>query len=233
MLIFIDVETTGLEESDRLCSVALLDKERARYELLNEGKKIPSIASSIHHITNEMIQDKAAFEASEIYKYLNECNKEENTLVAHNASFDLKMLASSGFVWQGDVIDTLKVTKHLISECELFSLQFLRYDLKLYKEEDRLLQKYGIKDALCSHNALADVVVTKLLFEYLLDISYVDSMKELSFKPVLLQKLTFGKYLGHYIEDIANSDRGYLMWLLSLSELDEDLRYSIEYYIEG
>jgi DNA polymerase-3 subunit epsilon/exodeoxyribonuclease X len=233
MLIFIDVETTGLETNGKLCSIALLNESEVQYELLNEGKEIPPLASSIHHITNEMIKDKVAFRASGIYQYLSENNNKNNTLVAHNVSFDLKMLESGGLVWQGNVIDTLKVTKHLIPECEFFSLQFLRYELKIYKEEERLLQMYGIKDALCAHNALNDVMVMKLLFNILLDISSVDEMKTLSFQPVLVKKMVFGKYLGSYIEEIVNSDKNYLMWLLNLPDLDEDLRYSIEYYLEG
>jgi len=160
-------------------------------------------------------------------------NTKENTLVSHNAAFDMKMLAWSGLVWQGDMIDTAKVTKHLLPECERFSLQFLRYDLKLYRREQIILDKYGIKNALCAHNALSDVVVTKVLFDTLKEMAHVEKMKELSEQPVLLQKFTFGKYMGHYIEEIAQSDRAYLVWLMNLTALDEDLRYSVEYYLEG
>jgi DNA polymerase-3 subunit epsilon/exodeoxyribonuclease X len=233
MLIFTDVESTGFEVNDRLCSVGVLHEDEVRYGLFNEGKKIPPLASSIHHITNDMIKDKAEFQESELFAYMSQYNNNENILVSHNATFDIRMLKASGFVWQGNMIDTAKVTKHLIPECELFSLQFLRYELKLYKQETSLLQKYGIKDALCAHNALSDVFVTKLLFDVLLEMSDLKMMKALTLKPVLLQKFTFGKYTGHYIEEIAQSDRGYLMWLMNLSELDEDLRYSLEYYLEG
>lgn len=67
MLIFTDVESTGLEENDRLCSVGVLHEDEVRYGLFNEGKKIPPLASSIHHITNEMIKDKAAFKESDFF----------------------------------------------------------------------------------------------------------------------------------------------------------------------
>lgn len=233
MLIFLDVETTGLEPADRVCSIALIDEESYIYELVNEGKKIPAEASSIHHITNEMIKDALKLEQTQAYKYLQEHNIEQNTLVGHNIAFDLNMLALNGFSWRGSIIDTLKVTKHLIPECELFSLQILRYELKLYKQEKAIAQKYGIKDALSAHNALADALVTKLLYEYLQEMADETLMQELSFKKVLLSKFNFGKYRSRYIEEIAMSDRAYMEWMAGLDDLDEDLRYSLEYYLQG
>ena len=238
MLIFIDLETTGVESNDKICSVALIivDKETVsyKYELVNEGKKIPPQASSIHHITNEMIKEKPSFKDSDAYKFLQQNNNEKNTLIAHNIKFNLQKLSSAGMIWKGDVIDTLRVTKHLIPECEFFSLQVLRYELKLYRGEDKEKDKLGIKDALSAHNALSDALIVKLLFNSLGELASVDKMKELSFKNVLLQKFDFGKYAGKYIEEIAMNDRGYLQWMLEgITDLDEDLRYSINYYLEG
>jgi len=233
MLIFTDVETTGLEAGDVICSIALLYEDDVIHELLNEGKKIPPLASTVHRITNEMIQNKKSFKESKIYDFLKQNNSSDNTLIAHNVKFDLEKLNVAGLDWQGDVIDTLKVTKHLIKECELFSLEFLRYELKLYIKECEMKQKYGIKDALCVHKAVCDVVVTKLLFEYLLDYATIEKMKELSFQKVLLEKLPFGKYMGKYIEEIVLNDRAYITWMLGLQELDEDLKYSLEYYMRG
>ncbi len=238
MLIFLDLETTGVESDDKICSIAILvvngEGRLYKYELINEGKKITPRASSIHHITNEMIQESPAFKESAVYDFLHKNNNKDNTMVAHNAKFDLEKLSSSGFIWQGEIIDTLRVTRHLIPECEFFSLQILRYELKLYKKEAQEISIYGIKDALNAHNALGDALVVKLLFEYLLEISSEEKMKELSFKNVLVQKFNFGKYKGKYIEEVVMNDRGYLEWLLrSAKDLDEDIKYSIEHYLKG
>ncbi len=229
MLIFLDVETTGLESKDKICSIGVVGVEDGEtttyYELINEGKKIPSLASSINHITNEMIKTKPKFQDSQVYKFLLKHNNESTTIVGHNVKFDLGMLQRAGFTFVGEVIDTLRVTKHLIPECELFSLQFLRYELKLYKEEER---------ELCSHNALDDTIVVQNLYNYLLEIESKGKLLELSFKKVLMNKFGFGKYSGKYIEEIAMIDRGYLEWMLNtIVDLDEDLRYSIIYYLEG
>ena len=229
MLIFIDIETTGLELDDKIVSIGLIavkdDKIIKIYDEVNEGKKISPKASSINHITNEMLKDKPRFKDSEAYKFLQKNNKEENTLIAHNIKFDIEKLSTCGFHFVGNMVDTLRVTKHLIPECEGFSLQLLRYELKLYKQESQKV---------IAHHALGDAMVVKTLFEYLLDYASIEEMYELSFKNVLVQKFKFGKYAGHYIEDILMNDRAYLEWLLNnVVDLDEDLRYSIYYYLGG
>ena len=241
MLIFLDVETTGLENSDKICSIGLIgvgeNELFSVYELLNEGKKIPPKASSINHVTNEMLQGKPPLKESVAWKFLQENNHEGTTLIAHNVNFDIKMLLASGFVWMGKTIDTLRVTKHLIPECDYFSLQFLRYELKLYKEEKKEALRYAQLQNECDivpHNALSDALLTKLLYEYLLEIKEHDALVKLTKKNVLIQKLDFGKYSGRYIEEIAMCDRGYLEWMLSnIADLDEDLRYSIERYLSS
>ena len=245
MLIFLDIETTGLEKEDKICSIGIIavedGKVHAKYDLVNEGKKISPKASSINHITNEMLKDKPKLEDSEAYKFLVENNDENTTLVAHHINFDLKMLLTSGFGFRGHIIDTLRVTKHLIPECENFSLQFLRYELKLYKAEQKELLACGLDGnnellgcGIQAHHALSDALIVKLLYEYLLEMATKEEMNDLSFKHVLMEKLNFGKYEGRYIEEVCMGDRGYLEWMLAnIMDLDEDLRYSINYYLQG
>lgn len=241
MLIFLDLETTGLEKSDKICSIGIIalgeNELISKYELLNEGKKIPSKASSINHITNEMIKGKPTFKESGAWKFLQEHNNEDSTIIAHNVNFDLKMLLAGGFIWHGRVIDTLRVTKHLIPECEQFSLQFLRYELKLYQNEKKEALKHSIlapEGDFIAHNALSDALHVKLLYEYLIEIKKHEELIELSFKNVLIEKFDFGKYSGRYIEEISMCDRGYLEWMLTnIADLDEDLKYSVNRYLSA
>ncbi len=238
MLIFFDVETTGLEQDDKIVSLGIIavdsEKITAKYELVNEGKKIPAEASSVNHITNEMLQGKSKFKESEIYKFLQKNNNENITLVGHNIKFDMEKLSASGIRWRGNVIDTLRVTKHLITECEHFSLQFLRYELKLYRDEKALALRCGFENEFVAHNAQCDAFIVKLLYDYHLQSVSKEQMMELSLRNVLLEKLNFGKYKGKYIEEIVMNDIGYLHWMLAnVMDLDEDLRYSIVDYLEG
>lgn len=237
MLIFLDLETTGLESSDKICSIAVICKDENQtlfeYELVNDGKKISPKASSINHITNDMIKDKRPFKESKIFAILEKYNDKNTILVTHNVKFDLKMLSSSGLQWHGKFIDTLRCTKHLIPECETFSLQFLRYELKLYKKEsNEAWNSFGLKEVI-AHSAVGDVVVLKLLYEYLLELSTKERLLELSLQNVLIEKFEFGKYSGRYIEEISMYDRGYLEWMQkNITDMDDDLIYTINRYLK-
>jgi DNA polymerase-3 subunit epsilon/exodeoxyribonuclease X len=201
-------------------------------EIVNEGKKIPPLASSIHHITNEMIQDKVPFSTTKIYEFLQKHNNNQTTLVMHNAKFDIEMLSYHGINWCGDIVDTLRVAKHLIEDCEYYALQVLRYELKLYQEEENILEKLGIDGAIIAHESLSEAIIIYLVYEYLLTLSTHDNIVSLSYKNVLIQKFKYGKYASRYIEEIALNDSGYLMWMLeNIVDMDEDMRYSIVYYL--
>jgi len=238
MLIFLDLQTTGFEKEDKICSLGCLLYtdgvfQKSHYMLFNEGKKIPSSASALHNITNEMIKDKKSFYESEIYTILKELNTLQNTLIVHNNAFVLDVLKRSGLTWRGKIIDSQRVVKHSIAECENFTLQFLRYELQLYKNEKSLQKVLGIKGALIAHHALSNAIMIKLLFDYLDQEINRETMYDMSFESVLLEKFPFGKYAGRYIEEIAMNDQSYLHWMLSLESLDDDLRYSLEYYLKG
>lgn len=228
MLIFIDLETTGLEQEDKVCSISIIYTEneelKTKYEVVNEGKKITSKASSINHITNEMLVGKSSLFESEILHFLRDNNTLDTTLVGHNINHDLQKLLGIGFIFKGSIIDTRRISKHLIQECESYSLQFLRYELKLYRKEEA--------DTLCAHNALSDAKIVRLLYLYLLEIVSIDEMYTLSMKNVLIEKFEFGKYKGRYIEEICEYDRNYIEWMLGNMDLDEDLKFSISSYLQ-
>jgi DNA polymerase-3 subunit epsilon/exodeoxyribonuclease X len=59
-------------------------------------------------------------------------------------------------------------------------------------------------------------------------------MCELTFENILLDKFKFGKYAGEYIQDVVERDHSYTNWLLNMvPDLDDDLRYTIDYYLKG
>lgn len=237
MLIFLDVETTGLEDDDRVCSIGIISSVseimESQYELLNEGKKIHPKASSVHHITNEMLVDKPLFKDSNIYKFLESNNTLDTTIIGHNIQHIMQKLLEVGFIFKGVLIDTLRVSKHIIKECESYALQFLRYELRLYKNEALALKTCVLNAPIISHHALHDSFLVRLLYLYLLEEVSHEKMCELSFKNVLIEKFEFGKHSGRYLEDVAINDRSYLEWMTSNMDLDDDLRYSINYYLKG
>jgi len=229
-VIFLDTETTGLEAKDRICAVGMITEDEAHYELIHPGKKIPPGASAIHHITNEMVKDSPAFSESLSAEKLKSLNTSDNILVSHNAPFELEMLEKEGLAWQGRIIDTLKCSKSLMDDLEGYALQFLRYELRLYREEVNVFKEHQIE--IVPHHALSDALHTKMVLEYLLDLADIERLIEISKSHVLLTRLPFGKYAKKRIEEIALKDPGYLKWMVeSLMDMDEDLRYSIEHYL--
>jgi DNA polymerase-3 subunit epsilon/exodeoxyribonuclease X len=84
------------------------------------------------------------------------------------------------------------------------------------------------------HHALSDALHAKMIYEYLLDLADEEELISLSKSRLLLSKLPFGKYAKKRIETVALKDPMYLQWMLgSLMDMDEDLRYSIEYYLRS
>ncbi len=237
MLSFVDVETTGTSPEDKICSIACLiedeEKMELHYDLVNEGKKIPPKASSINNITNDMIQKKPPLKESKTFQALKETVENNTLIIAHNLPFEFQMFTAAGVALDAQGIDTLRVCRHLIPDLESYALNFLRYEMKLYKKEDALKKELKLtEECLVPHNAKSDVIITKLLYAELSELASQDEMLELSYKPVLLQKFEFGKYAGRYIEEIAMVDRGYLEWMLrSIEDLTEDMRHTLEYYL--
>ena len=237
--IFLDTETTGnIPGKDRLCSICYKDGDTLVHELFKPPIPITVDAMATHHITNQMVEDKASFDSSETKEKVRELLA-DNILVAHNAVFDIAMLEIEG-VQVPQYICTLRVARHLDTEGKVprFSLQYLRYFLDL-----------NIEDA-PAHDARGDVLVLEALFARLIDklkqtekdeIAVLEKMIELSQQPVLLRTMKFGKYRGRDFQDIARQDAGYLSWLLgekqkqaatgSKDPSDEDLMYTLQYYL--
>ena len=235
-ILFLDLETSGLEEIDRLCELAFIYEDDNGMELYSSlcksDKKIDTKAMALHHITNEALVEAPRCVDSDLYKKLEEYNNANTILVSHNIKFNLDMLKKEGFESKMQYIDTQRCTKALIEECGTFSLQFLRYELLLYKHEENLANQLGLK--IQAHRAGSDALHIKLLYTSLLEYATLSQLIEISSSPILLAKFPFGKYSERYIEEIAQIDRGYLVWMLEgIKDLDEDLAYSVQYHLES
>jgi len=237
-IIMLDTETTGNKEEDRICQLSYLvmnenlEIEEIHNELVKPPLPISYEAMAVHHITNEMVEDKPQIKHTDAYKRLKELNSPENLIVIHNAKFDLDMLKKEGFNSFFKLIDTFRILKHLLPEGK-FSLQYNRYALGLYKKEKDICKKYNIE--INAHDALGDVIVLGLLFEYIVrnfDKS-IEELIELTTKPVLHDKFYQGKYKFEKIKDILIKDPDYIEYMLSLTDLDPDVKYSIEHHLEN
>lgn len=228
--VFLDTETTGIEEKDRLCQLCYKINDTLVNELYNPGMHIPAEASMVHHITNKMVLDKPTFKDSSEYTQLQDLFSDEKAIfIAHNAKFDLKMLAKEGIVPKQHIC-TYKVVRALDPEGKLsrYSLQYLRYFLDMEIEAT-------------AHDAMGDVLVLEQLFNRFLTKlekelgTYEQAIKymlDVSTKPSLIISFNFGKYANQKVTDVAEKDPGYLEWLLNQKlqneSDDEDWIYTLK-----
>lgn len=232
-LIFLDTETTGNDlKKDRICQVAYKQGEKMNVQNFKPTIPISVKAMSVTHITNKMVEKEEAFSGS---KFAEDLEKvlQENILVAHNAKFDIAMLENEGLK-VSDSICTLRLARYLDAEQEIpeYNLQFLRY-------------YYEVEVEVAPHSADGDVIVLEAVFKHLLqnaqekapgasEEEIIARMIDISNNPVLIKKLTFGKYNGEMVEDLINKDRQYLRWLKKTKEAegtDEDWIYTLNHYL--
>lgn len=156
-LLFLDTETTGLDEIDRLCQVAFKvgDDPEVRSVLCRPPLEISKGASAISHITDEMVQNLPPFPDTELYDDLSEYVDNGAIIVAHNAPYDLRMLAHEGIVPER-YICTKQVAVD-IGGAHKYSMQYLRYLLDLQ-----------VPTSAIAHTADGDVHVLYALYQELL-----------------------------------------------------------------
>ncbi len=224
MFIFLDTETTGTDEDDRLCQIAFKTEAGLIVnELFNPGKPISIEAMSINHITNEMVKNKPPFKNSDAWKKLQALlDDENNIIVAHNAKFDVGMLRKEDIHPQ-KTICTYKLARFLDGKGKIpeYNLQYLRYYLNLNIDAS-------------PHDALGDTLVLEALFKRIhakvtqeFGVDAIGKMIELTNNPILLPRMPFGKHKGVKFEKIPVD---YLQWL-SGTDLDEDMAFTVKHHI--
>lgn len=242
--VLFDTETTGAEEEDRVIQFgSMILNQKGNLEVFDElcSNLIPIKleAMEIHNITPNLLENKPNAVDTNFYKRLEELNRSENFLIAHNINFDLEMIKKEGFVNNYQLIDTLRCARHIFSELPYHRLQYLRYALELYKDEDEEAKKLNI--TIKAHDAIGDVLVMKLFLSKLVakvkmnfpDINPMKKLVELTLTPVFVQTFKFGKYKGEKIEDVAKKDANYLNWMMKNMELDEDMLYTLNRVLEN
>lgn len=175
----VDVETTGLKygscEIIEIAAIRFRDfKPISKFSTLLAPKKpIPQEATSVNHITDEMVKNKPCFQ--QIAASLSDFIGSDN-IVGHNLPFDLKFIVHYGVdvnATKRKYFDTLSIAQKTIKK------QKMKWDkeLEFYVEDE---DSYGISDykleTLCSyldiitgraHRAEADALATGFLFQKL------------------------------------------------------------------
>lgn len=168
MLIYYDLETTGLNQfHDRITEVCFI-KEKNGYNkytsLVNPGKKISSFITKITGITNEIVLDKPNFGGitGDIINFISNRKGETSYLIAHNNDGFDRLVLKEHFKKEGiqienyniKFIDTLLLAKKLYPQYYKFSLTTLCDRLGVNKEtahraEGDTLMLQGLYRKLC------------------------------------------------------------------------------------
>ncbi len=230
-LIF-DTETTNLAEKE-LIQMAFLTTDGKEFNMYFKPKgEISCGAMAIHNITPEMLEDKPTFEDAEyegekVKDYLEKLTK-DYVWVAHNAEFDREVLKQKG-IEIPQIICTFKIARELLSkdqkdeyDLEGYSLQFLRYYLGLYRDENT---KNNV-----AHDALSDVYFLRDLFNYFqknFDLT-TEKMLNITKAPLIMRNLHHGKHAGKSIKEIQQEDPSYLQWIIETWDDKPDVVWNIK-----
>lgn len=226
-LIFVDTETTGLEDGMLVQLATAVGLDIVIEEKFKPPVPIEYEAMAVHHITERDVAGREMFTSSARARALQD-TLDCHVMVAHNAQFDIAVLRRE-WVEVRRFIDTLKVARRLWPRMKSHKLQVLRYAL-------------GIDVDAKAHDAAGDVEVLRAVFNRMVDDGFakgmypyggcVAAMEQWSQMPVTLYRMPFGKHSGKTFEEIERGDRDYLHWIVAKSDItDEDVLHTVKLWL--
>lgn len=201
--IFYDTETTGVKpDKDRIVEIAAYNPvtQKSFVQFINPGIPIPSEATAITGISDEMVKDAPSFHVVG-QNFIDFCGQEAILIAHNNDAFDklfleLECQRSNLLLPSWRYIDSLKWSRKYRSDLRSHSLQSLR-------------EVYGIA-ANQAHRALDDVMVLYQIFTLMVDDLSYETILQLLSQPQNLTKMPFGKHQGKPLADVP---RDYVRWL--------------------
>lgn len=215
-ILIADTETTGLMDHDEICELAFLEidtnmiVQKEFQTLIKPTVPMSPTASAVNHITDEDLVDAPGID--DIFSQFPEDYFANVFLIAHNCKFDKRFLSKYWGI-SGEFC-TLRASKSFYPRSPNHQLQTLRYYLKLDVDGG-------------SHRAMLDVFVKHELLKRILQDSSLSlpDLLETSNRPVRIECISFGKHRGALLKDLPAS---YRRWLLTVADIDDDLRWSLE-----
>lgn len=217
--VIFDCESTGLKDA-RIIESGLIHVDVRDGILLygtpelsrfNPGKPSDLGAINVHHILDSELEGMPCYTTFSLPDY-------SEYVIGQNVDYDMQVI---GNPLQYKRICTVGMARKLWPEADSHSLGCMMYHL--FGRTDATRQM--LKDA---HSAMADCRMTYLLVEEILKRTGIQNLEELHLYSeeckISTAKMPFGKYRGQYLVDLVKTDRGYLLWLTSQKEMDENIR---------
>ena len=240
-----DLETTGtIPATDRIVSIGIIRlspdglSDLSKEYLVNPGIPIPSEASAVHKITDEMVRDKPSFKdiASELLGVFEGCD-----LAGFNIEkFDLPLL-SQEFARVG--IPNFASGRRIVDSMVIFHKnehRDLTAAVRFYLDRDHSMAHSALADA----QATSDVLSAQInryglpsdvegLHKYCAErpANYIDSEGKLVWKDGKAL-FSFGKLKGFSLEDAITQNKEYLDWILN-SDFPSDCKEIIRQALNG
>ena len=227
-IVFFDLETTGTSvQQDRIVQIAVLkipvnpdEKVERKTHLIDPGVNIPTEATEVHGITNEMVQGKPKFAqiAKALKEWMTGCD-----LGGYNSdNFDIPMLIQefhrcgiSFPDWELNVIDVIKIERILNSH--KLSETYKRYFKKeLSDAHDAMVDTDATVDVFLKQlDSLKDQPDLELSIESIDKFCQGENERfDLSGKCYVKNETVFWSF-GKFMNKPVLDDRGYLNWVLN------------------
>ena len=235
----VDVETTGPDlKNDRIIQLAFLKVQGDTIEAYNDlcytDIEMNDVVTAIHGITNAMLEDKYWPDETDAFMELEKGNRPENYFVSHGNKMDITMLEHEGLHLRMKPIDTDKCARALLKEAPSYKLGELVQWYGLEERARKVAQKIGLED-IEAHDALTDAMWHYVLFTFLLEEvgNDPDKLVEMTAKPMMLEKITFGKFKGKSFQEVFEKEPEALVWMYANMTKDwPDLEYTLAHWLK-
>jgi DNA polymerase III alpha subunit (gram-positive type) len=217
-LIFLDLETTGLDTSS--CEVI----EAAYYtnptsihknqesSLFKPTTPISPDISGITNIDNDMVAECEPFLDSQMWKNIKAMADDGYIAVCHNTDFDLAVLESHGIKFE-ESICTLKLAKFLLKDLNNHKLGTLRAAFNIPTTGESHRADYDVKILMNVFYSLVNQEITACSDQKLSDFDlHLILQKNREAGEAYYSTWQFGKYKG---EPLSISQNDYIVWALN------------------
>lgn len=223
-IVLADVETTGVRVADKICELAwihvdenleILDQDSA---LINPEMHIPSGASAVNGITDMMVVN-----APTIDEYIanvgNPFMFSDLVFIAHNAPFDQRFLKKH-IHSDATQLCTLRLARHLFPNADSHKQAALAIALGIEVDRSSV------------HSAGGDLSILLQLLRIICNEAEcgIEGLIKLDAELRLDPVVPFGKHKGATVSKLPTD---YARWMLTLPDLDDELKGAITKRLKG